>query len=168
MSRAVLLTGGNLGPVADNMTRVREYLACEVGPVVGHSSVRESAPWGFEAEERFLNQVLLVETRLSPMALLDSCQAIERRMGRVRHAKGGYASRTMDIDILFYDDLQLHSERLTLPHPLIDQRLFVLVLLDEVMPDRRVPPTQQTVHQLVEKLAPEQQHAVHSAAEVRK
>ena len=168
MSRVVLLTGGNLGPVAENLTRAREEVAREIGPVVRCSSVGESEAWGFEAKERFLNQVLEVETELSPEEVLNRCQTIETRLGRVRLSGGRYASRTMDIDILFYDALHIRTDRLTVPHPLIDCRLFVLVLLDELMPDRRIPPSERTVHQLCLELDEKQRLASASTEEMQK
>ena len=104
MARVVLITGANLGPVAENLAEAVRLLAETVGRIVLRSSLRESEPWGFEADERFLNQVLAIETPLSPERVLDECQRIERILGRVRTPDTGYRSRTMDIDMLFYED----------------------------------------------------------------
>lgn len=104
MARVVLITGANLGPVAENLAEAERLLAETVGRIVLRSSLRESEPWGFEADERFLNQVLAIETPLSPERVLDECQRIERILGRVRTPDTGYRSRTMDIDMLFYED----------------------------------------------------------------
>ena len=84
MSKAVLITGGNLGSVAENLEAAREAISREVGVVERCSSVLESEAWGFEAEERFLNQVLVVATALPPEQLLERCLQIERQLGRVR------------------------------------------------------------------------------------
>ena len=116
MARVVLLTGGNLGPVAENLEAASREIAREVGPVVERSSVRESEAWGFEAKERFLNQVLVVETELDPREVLRRCQRIEQHFGRVRYPGQGYASRTMDIDILFYDRTLKEYAHLNLPN----------------------------------------------------
>ena len=122
MARVVLITGANLGPVAENLAEAVRLLAETVGRIVLRSSLRESEPWGFEADERFLNQVLAIETPLSPERVLDECQRIERILGRVRTPDTGYRSRTMDIDMLFYEDRVIRSERLTIPHPLLERR----------------------------------------------
>ncbi len=136
-ARAILLTGSNRGDRAALLEQARRLIEARVGPVVRASSVHESEPWGFEDPQSFLNQALIVETTLSPIALLDELQAIERELGRVRNdgKREGYAPRPIDIDILFYDDLVLDSERLTLPHPLIGEREFVLTPLREIAPD---------------------------------
>lgn len=89
MSKAVLITGGNLGSVAENLEAAREAISREVGVVERCSSVLESEAWGFEAEERFLNQVLVVATALPPEQLLERCLQIERQLGRVRRPGRG-------------------------------------------------------------------------------
>lgn len=148
MARAVLITGGNLGPVAENLSEARRLLGLRAGTVERCSSVMESAAWGFEAGEPFLNQALVVRTALPPEALLDACQRIERELGRVRVCGEGYRSRTMDIDILFYDDRIIRTGRLTVPHPLIDRRDFVLAPLEEIMPDYVHPALGKTIGRL--------------------
>ena len=150
MANAVVITGGNLGDVAGNLAAAREMMAAEVGRIVAESSVRESAPWGFEASERFLNQVLVVETSLEPEDMLTRMQAIEKRLGRERpaNAKKRYTSRTMDIDLLFYDNQVIDTPILTLPHPRIAERMFVLDLLCEVMPEFRHPVVGKTMKEL--------------------
>lgn len=151
MARVILLTGGNLGDVAATLARAKDEIARRVGRIELVSTVHMSEPWGFEAPECFLNQVLVVETLLSPEEVLDRCQEIERQFGRVsmpdsagdrpeRQETGPvgkiqrYASRTLDIDLLFYDDRIIVSGRLIVPHPLIPQRAFVLEPLTEVLP----------------------------------
>ena len=141
MSKAVLITGGNLGSVAENLEAAREAISREVGVVERCSSVLESEAWGFEAEERFLNQVLVVATALPPEQLLERCQQIERQLGRVRRPGPRYGSRTMDIDLLFYDDRVVDSDRLTIPHPRIAP-------LEEVLPDYVHPVLKKTIRQL--------------------
>ena len=84
MTEVVLLTGGNLGPVAETLSRARQMLIERVGPEKICSGVWESEPWGFEAPQRFLNQVLVLETALEPLAVLDTVQEIERMLGRIR------------------------------------------------------------------------------------
>lgn len=156
MARIVLITGGNLGPVAENLTAARLSVEKSVGKVVCRSSMIASDAWGFEAPERFLNQVLVVETELAPEEALDRCQQIEREMGRRRIPGAGYRSRTMDIDILFYDRRIVRTERLTIPHPLIAERDFVLAPLEEVLPDFVHPVLGKTVRELRALLADRQ------------
>ena len=141
MARVVLLTGGNMGDRSRSLATAREMIARRIGRVIGESAVHESAPWGFSADEPFLNQVLVVDTCLKPVEVLNVAQDIEKEMGRHRTAfpaESGnrvYTSRPIDIDILFFDDLILETPRLTIPHPLIAEREFVLVPLREVLPD---------------------------------
>jgi 2-amino-4-hydroxy-6-hydroxymethyldihydropteridine diphosphokinase len=136
MARVVILTGSNRGDKALALARAAEALEERVGTIVRRSAVHESAPWGFSDPESFLNQVLILETNLQPLEVLDRTQAIEKALGRVsKHGRGGYEPRPIDLDILFYDDLCLTTERLTVPHPLIAERQFVLVPLREVMGD---------------------------------
>ena len=154
MAKAVLITGSNLGDTTAHMAAARDQIARTVGPILACSALWESDPWELEAPQRFLNQVLVVETDLTPQQLLTTVETIERSMGR-RHkgetAPDGhrlYHSRTMDIDLLFYDDLVLDTPTLTLPHPRIQERAFVLGPLQEVIP-RYVHPL---LHQTIETL----------------
>lgn len=168
MIDVVLLTGGNLGPVTQTLALAREVLIEQVGPEKACSGVWESEPWGFEAPQRFLNQVLVLQTQLEPLTLLDTVQAIERRLGRVRDevptaasrdgapgptpAPRQYHSRPIDIDLLFYGDRIIDLPRLQIPHPLIAQRAFVLRPLAEVLPDYRHPVTGLTARDMLEQL----------------
>ena len=148
MERAVLLTGGNLGDVAANLREAARRIAARVGCITARSRVYVSEPWGFEAPERFLNQVLVVETELSPGTLLETVQRIEAELGRERGGAPGYASRTMDIDILFYGNRVISTPRLTVPHPLLHERMFVLEPLGEVLPALVHPLLGRTVAEL--------------------
>lgn len=144
MAEAVLITGGNLGNVAGAISRCNAMISERVGRIVKLSSMVESDAWGFCASEKFLNQVLVIETDLSPIQILEQTQQIEREMGRQsksRRADGTpvYASRTMDIDILFYDNRVIDTPELTIPHPLLHEREFVLTPLCEVESERIHP-----------------------------
>ena len=104
-----------------------------IGKVVSQSSFYETAPWGFESENSFLNAVICVETLYTPLETLRLTQKIELDMGRTRKSSGGvYHDRIIDIDLLLYDDLTLHTPELTLPHPLMTQRDFVMRPLVEI------------------------------------
>lgn len=147
MARVTLLMGGNLGDVKRTLQSAQQLVNARVGAVLRCSHRYESAPWGFTSENRFSNQALELTTDLSPLEVLDACQAIERELGRNRAAEqlersasgARYTSRLIDIDLIFYDDLVLETDRLTLPHPLLAEREFALVPLCEIMRQRRHP-----------------------------
>lgn len=149
MARAVVITGGNRGGVAGRLERAAELLERRAGRVTGRSAVYRSRAWGFEAEEEFLNQVLVLETEREPLELLDVLQEVERTLGRDRaeemHEKAAsgqrYASRPIDIDLLLYDRRVICSERLTVPHPRMGERAFVLRPLCELLGSERHPVT---------------------------
>lgn len=160
MARVVLITGGNLGDVKSRLRTAQRMINDKVGVVLRCSHRYKSRPWGFAAEEQFSNQVLEVDTDLSADEVLDAVQAIERELGRDREeekrlkAENGapYSSRMIDIDVLFYDDLVLESPRLTIPHPLIEERDFVLAPLCELMKSKRHPVSGKTMEELREEL----------------
>lgn len=149
MEKAVLITGGNRGDVRALPGRAAERIEARIGRIVRRSACYESAPWGFRAEQPFWNQVLEVETALGPEELLDAALAVEAELGRDRaqerreKALTGerYASRTLDVDILFYGDEVIRTPRLEIPHPRLGGREFVLRPLCELMPERRHPQT---------------------------
>lgn len=133
--------GSNLGDGPRNLDAALGLLQAQAGEVLYTSKYIESEPWGFESEFGFTNAVTVISTALDPIALLDVTQQIERQMGRThKHLPGqDYTDRIIDLDLLTYDDLQMQTPRLTLPHPLIDKRDFVrLPLLEcqEAMRDR--------------------------------
>ncbi len=134
MYQVFLGIGGNLGNKHDNFDKVYTFIKNELGVIIKSSSVYETPPWGFDAKENFWNQVLVIETKISPEELLKKITEMENRFGRER-GTGGYTSRKMDIDILYFDELVLETKKLTIPHPQIANRLFVLVPLVEIEPD---------------------------------
>ena len=125
--------GSNLGDGPKNLDKAVALLQKEAGEVLYTSAYIESEPWGFESEHRFTNAVTVISTTLEPLPLLDLTQQIERRMGRTRKRRRGegYSDRVIDLDLLIYDDLQLETERLILPHPHIAERDFVRLPLEE-------------------------------------
>ena len=134
--RAVIGLDSNLGKREFYIRLANRLVEWEVGRVVQRSSVIETPAWGFESDP-FLNQVIVVETELSPLELLDVLQGIERRLGRtqkstVEDGKPVYHARTIDLDILDYDRMRYYDDRLTLPHPRIAEREFVLASLREL------------------------------------
>ena len=132
ISKAYLSLGSNLGNREKYLEQARTFLK-ELGKIKKESSVLETPAWGKTNQPNFLNQVILIETKLFPHDLLKECQKIENKLGRERKVKWG--ARTIDIDILFYDNLVLNEENLTIPHPYISEREFVLEPLNEIAPD---------------------------------
>ena len=121
--------------------------------LVERSSAYTTEPWGFEAEEWFLNELLVVETELEPDKLMDKLLEIEKELGRVRHPEvKGYCSRTVDLDILYYGDRIIETEKVTVPHPRLHLRRFALEPLCEIIPDFLHPIFNLSQTQLLEKL----------------
>lgn len=149
MAKLFLLLGGNLGNKEQIFSDARTRLQEELGPIQELSSVYETEPWGFESEDLFWNQVVVIETQLDPVAVLKCTKAIELELGRIRKA-ARYTSRLIDIDLLFYDDLVFHEPNLELPHPRMIDRRFVLEPLTEVAADFVHPVFKQRIIDLLE------------------
>jgi 2-amino-4-hydroxy-6-hydroxymethyldihydropteridine diphosphokinase len=147
MNKAYLLTGGNEGDRYLNMQQARTNIELICGQILQVSALYETAPWGKTDQPDFLNQVLLIETVLSPRALMETIFSIEETGGRLRTVKN--APRTIDIDILFYNNLILDEPGLTIPHPRIAQRRFVLEPLNELSPGLIHPVIRKTISQLL-------------------
>lgn len=131
MSRVYLGLGSNIGNRKEYIRKAVDMIGERVGEVIRQSSLIETEPWGFKSENRFLNAVILCETSLSPRQLLKVTQKIERDLGR-RKKGGAYCDRVIDIDILLYDDLVVDEPDLKIPHPLMQQREFVMEPLREI------------------------------------
>lgn len=160
MARVILLAGGNLGDVKHTLQSAQQLINERVGAVLHCSHRYESEAWGFRSGDRFSNQALEVSTDLTPEQVLDAIQDIERELGRDRVAEQAerlrsgaqYTSRRVDIDIIFYDDEVISTDRLTVPHPHLAEREFALVPLCEIMRTRRHPVLGQTMGELLEAL----------------
>ena len=125
--------GSNLGDKVWNLQEAIRLIGERIGTVTRQSSFLETEPWGFESEHRFLNAAICCETEKTPREVLLLTQQIERDLGRTKKSvSGGYADRTVDIDILLYDDLQLDEPDLKIPHPLMHERDFVMIPLKEI------------------------------------
>ena len=141
MHHAIILAGGNIGDVAARFVEAERLLADRGVKVVKRSQNYESRAWGFESDMLFVNVAWEVATALEAEPLLDALQEVENLLGRNRveerksKAESGerYCSRTLDLDILFYDEEHISTERLEVPHPLIMEREFVIVPLSELL-----------------------------------
>lgn len=128
-----LLLGSNLGNSREILRQALNLIEAKVGVISLQSNYYETAPWGKLDQPNFLNLAIIVRTKLMPADVLVQTQAIENELGRVREEKWG--ARLIDIDIIFYDNLQIYEPDLAIPHPLMQTRNFVLVPLAEIAPD---------------------------------
>ncbi len=146
MERVYLATGTNIGDKSAHLDKALELIEVYVGDLVQVSGVYRTAAWGIEDQPEFLNQAMAVDCNLEPETLLLAVMEIERQMGRERRIRWG--ERLIDIDILFYGNLVSQSQRLTIPHPFIQERNFVLQPLLEIAPDFCHPVLQKSIREL--------------------
>lgn len=150
MKESYLLLGSNLGDsksyLGDALSKINEL----AGEVTGKSSLYQTASWGKTDQPDFINQVVRIETILSPQQLLETILVIEGSLGRQRLEKWG--SRTIDIDILFYDHRIIREKNLVIPHPFLHERRFTLLPLLELCPDLVHPVLGQTIKELYQLL----------------
>ncbi|MFT3822482.1 MAG: 2-amino-4-hydroxy-6-hydroxymethyldihydropteridine diphosphokinase [Chitinophagaceae bacterium] len=147
MNKVYLLTGGNIGNRKQNLQQAALLLE-QFGTIEQKSGLYQTAAWGKTDQPAFLNQVLLLHTTLSPTLLLEKVLATELTMGRMRMEK--YGPRIIDIDILFYNDEVIDLPALTVPHPQLPNRRFVLAPLNEIAPHLVHPVLHKTISQLLE------------------
>ena len=146
MATVYLGLGTNIGNKKENLTRAIEALSLALGHYTALSSFIETAPWGFESDNAFLNCAVAFETVLVPEELLDTTERIERELGRTVKSIGGtYHDRVIDIDILLYGNETIDTPRLTIPHPLMHLRDFVLEPLAEIAPEVVHPTTGKSI-----------------------
>jgi 2-amino-4-hydroxy-6-hydroxymethyldihydropteridine diphosphokinase len=140
--------GSNLGNREENLLTAQKLINEKVGNIRSKSSIYETAAWGITEQNAFLNQVIEIETSFSPSAVLHLVLTIEEDMGRIRAIKWG--ERSIDIDILYYNNEVISTENLAIPHPFIQERKFVLVPLCEIARDFIHPKLNQTNAELLE------------------
>lgn len=158
MSQAYLLLGSNQGDKVKILQLATDRLHLLSKMPLVKSSLYESEPWGFEADDWFLNMAIKLETDLSPLDLLKRLQKIEKELGRVRDDTIGhtgedkrlYSSRKIDIDILLLDDNVINKEELIIPHPRMQLRKFVLLPLCELAPKLIHPVLKKSIEKLLE------------------
>jgi len=148
MSRVYLSLGSNIGDRKQNISIASGNINDTIGRIISRSSFYETEPWGFNDENFFLNQSIIIKTTLTPETILKELMTIEEMMGRTRKEKR-YASRIIDLDILFYDDMIIETPQLIIPHPLLHKRRFVLKPLAEIAPEMIHPVFKKTIHHLL-------------------
>jgi len=139
VAEALVAFGGNIGDARDTLDRaIAAFCDGEEVRLLARSSDYRTAPWGIEDQPPFVNLCVAVETSLTPRALLARAQAVERALGRERSKERRWGPRPVDIDLIAYDDLVSQEPDLTLPHPQLFGRAFVLAPLAEIVPDRLI------------------------------
>jgi 2-amino-4-hydroxy-6-hydroxymethyldihydropteridine diphosphokinase len=150
MSIVYIGIGSNLGDREKNCSRSIDLLGKNGIVIRQKSSLYETVPWGSRDQPLFLNMVIKVETELKPQELLELLKNVEIEVGREKSSRWG--PRAIDLDILLYDDITLNEETLTIPHPYLHERDFVLIPFCEIAPDIKHPVLQSTMRELLQML----------------
>src|SRR5690625_1377286 len=154
MNQAFIALGTNIEPRKEHLEKALHLLAQDEGVKVGEtSSIYQTAPVGYTEQADFLNLVIQIKTTHSSIHLLDACQKIEQQLGRNRGIRFG--PRTIDLDILVYNQEDRKTDRLTIPHPRMHERAFVLIPLAEIAPSLMIPTINQQVSGLIRDLPSE-------------
>ena len=161
MPKVYLGLGTNLGDKEQNLRDAVQKIEEQVGKIVSLSAFYVTAPWGFSSDNSFLNAAVCVETKLSPLEVLQETQMIEKELGRTQKSVNRmYSDRLIDIDLLLYEDLVLSvisasGVELTLPHPLMTERDFVMKPLAEIAPGLVHPVLGKTMKELTSSFSPQ-------------
>ena len=148
MNNIYLILGSNLGDRLELIEKGKEEVKKHIGSIVKKSSIYDTEPWGFVHKNTFFNQVICVQTNLNPHDLLEAIHKIENSLGRIRE-NSQYTARTIDIDILLYNDWIISSPELKIPHPKMLERRFVLEPLIEIAAEVEHPVEKKTLEQLL-------------------
>lgn len=143
-----ILLGSNVGDCQANLLNARQEISRGIGKIITTSSVYKTAPWGNTHQPDFFNQVIGINSTLSPDELLEGIQKIEKRLGRKREVKWG--PRIIDIDILLWGARTMKTPHLTIPHPELPHRRFALLPLAEIAPEFLHPGEKKTIRDLLE------------------
>ncbi|MEO5967183.1 MAG: 2-amino-4-hydroxy-6-hydroxymethyldihydropteridine diphosphokinase [Ferruginibacter sp.] len=148
MNTVYLLLGSNLGKPLKFLKTAEKEITSQVGQVIKKSHIYKTAAWGNKDQPDFYNQILIVETHLEAKPVLNTILEIETKLGRKRILK--YEPRIIDIDILFFNNNTINTPELKVPHPLIQERRFVLVPLNELSPNLNHPIINKTIGELLD------------------
>lgn len=159
MNISYIALGSNIEPRASFVAKAISLLEKNDVKVECKSSIYETAPVGYTKQSDFLNMVIYVTTKHTAESLLNVCQQIEARLGRERKLENG--PRTIDLDILLYNDAIIETKRLIVPHPRMHERAFVLVPLNDVAKSNKIPKINKSVEQLMQELPEENLNEVH-------
>lgn len=146
MNKTYLLLGSNMGNSKKQLSKAMVLIEKQIGKTIRRSSLYSTAAWGNTNQPDFLNQVIVVQTKLNALQTMQAILTIEKKMGRLRTVKN--APRIIDIDILFFNKEIIDQKELTLPHPQLQNRRFVLVPLNELSPNFKHPVLKKNIHQL--------------------
>lgn len=147
MHKAFILLGSNMGKRRDYLNKAKRLVQTHAGTIQKESSLYETAAWGKTDQKAFLNQIIILQTHLAPDLLMQTLLNIEQELGRIRTEKFG--PRTIDLDILFYDNIVIKTKTLTIPHPALQERKFVLVPLAQLSPRKIHPVYRQNITTLL-------------------
>lgn len=153
MNTVYIGLGSNMGNRKENLAKAMQSIQSELNATnLQISSIIESEPWGFESTQQFLNMCVRLETNLRPREILETLKSIEKQLGRTPSHTIGYTSRIIDLDILLYNQEIIEEWNLTIPHPHLHVRDFVLIPLHEIAPNEIHPKMQQTIDHLLKNL----------------
>jgi 2-amino-4-hydroxy-6-hydroxymethyldihydropteridine diphosphokinase len=147
MNTTYLLLGSNMGNSRQQLLYAKKNIQQQIGKIIRQSNLYSTAAWGNTHQPDFLNQVIIVQTKLTALQTMQSILAIEKKMGRIRNKKND--PRIIDIDILFFNKEIINSTNLIVPHPQLQNRNFVLVPLNQLSPNFKHPLLNKTIHQLL-------------------
>lgn len=150
MNNAALILGSNISDGRNYLLEALPLIENKLGKIIKKSKVYCSPPWGYQSQNEYRNQVIVIETKLKPRSLLNDLLFIETSLGRIRNTSSlTYEDRTLDIDILLIDELIVNDLDLEVPHPRMHLRKFCLVPLAEIMPHWVVPTFEKTIEELL-------------------
>ena len=153
MALVYISLGSNIGNKRQQLSAAAALLSERAGSVIALSTFFETEPWGFDSDNTFLNAALILETTLQPLELLAITEQIEITLGRNHKSSGQqYVDRSIDIDLLMYDSLVMQTKRLTLPHPLMHERQFVMEPLAEIAAEVFHPIIKKSIHDIATEL----------------
>jgi len=149
INKIYLLLGSNIGNREQKFAQAKKHIDKKLGKIIRQSKLYQTAAWGKTDQADFLNQVIIIESRFSADKIMSSILDIEEKLGRIRTEKN--APRTIDIDILFFNKDIIRQNNLSVPHPEIQNRRFVLIPLNELSPNLKHPVFNKSIHYLLKK-----------------